>query len=77
VVVTSLAVEVRADAVFQADGFANINDRPLSVFHQVAAGFGRDGIYNALQVLREFHRADFITGCKKQYNTPGLHRMKP
>jgi len=30
-----------------------------------------------LQVLREFHRADFITGCKKQYNTPGLHRMIP
>jgi hypothetical protein len=38
VVVTGIRVEIRADAVLQADRLADVDDFPLGIFHQVAAG---------------------------------------
>jgi len=33
----AICMEIRADAVLQADGFADINDRSLGHFHQIAS----------------------------------------
>jgi hypothetical protein len=48
-------MEIRAYAVLQADGFADINDRSLGISHQIAAGFVRQGIQDALKMFGYFH----------------------
>jgi hypothetical protein len=52
-------MEIRADAVLQADGFADIDDRTLGISHQVTTGFGRQGIQDTLKVLGYFHWSQF------------------
>ena len=57
-VVTGISVKIGANAVFQTDGFADINDRPISIFHQVTTWFGWEGIENTFNVLGNIHRHD-------------------
>jgi hypothetical protein len=47
VVMARLAMEVGTNAILQVYGFANINDRPLGILHQVTTWFKRGGIQDA------------------------------
>jgi hypothetical protein len=70
-------MEIRADAVLQADGFADIDDRPLGISHQVATGFSRQGIQDTLKVLRHNHRRQFYCFLHnlEDWSFPGLGNM--
>ena len=59
VVVAGIGVEIGAHPVLEIDRLANVNDRPGGVFHNVAAGFGREGIEDALNMLGNFHGSDY------------------
>jgi hypothetical protein len=52
-------MEIRAHTILEVNGFANVNNYPIGVFHDVTAGFGWQGIQNALQVRRDLHCLDF------------------
>ena len=54
---TGIRVEVGTDAVPQVDRFANINDRPFRVLHDVHARLGREGGKDALDLFRNFHES--------------------
>ena len=59
VVVARIAVEIRTHARAQVDCLADVDDLAVGVFHQVAAGFGGQGVKNALQMLGDFHAGNF------------------
>jgi hypothetical protein len=61
VVVAGIRVEIRADTVLQADRFADVDDRPLGILHQITAGLGWEGIENTFDVAGNIHRSNFIT----------------
>lgn len=54
-IVIRIGMKIRTDAVFQADGFAYVDDLPLGAFHQVTAGFCREGGKDALEFFGNFH----------------------
>jgi hypothetical protein len=56
-----IGVEIRADAVLQADRLADVDDRPLGIFHQVTTGFGWEGSEDTLDVIGNVHHSNFIT----------------
>src|SRR5215216_2382065 len=58
-VVAGICVKIGTDAVPQAESFADINDCPGGVFHQITAWFRRKGGKNALKFLGNFHRGLF------------------
>ena len=65
-VVAGVGVEVRPDAVLQADSFADVDDRVIGIFHQVAAGFCRKCGEDPLQFFGYFH----------QINCTRIHRSQ-
>ncbi len=55
VIVTGVGVEIGPNPVLEADRLADVDDRPLGVFHQVTSGFGRKGVENTFEVVTDFH----------------------
>ena len=60
-IVAGIRVEVGADAVLQADGLADINDRARRVLHQVTARLGRQGFQDPIEVFRYDHLCYFTS----------------
>ena len=65
-IMAGIRMEIRADAIFQTDGFADIDDRPFGVLHQVTAGFGGQRVENALDVFGCFHGNNFTASSKNR-----------
>ena len=54
-------VEVGAHPVAQVDRLAHIDNAPVGVLHQVAAGFFREGIQDLLDMIVPFHNEFILT----------------
>ncbi len=54
-VVTGVGVEVGAHAVLQTDRLADVNDRPLGIFHQVTARLGWKRGEDTLEFFGDLH----------------------
>jgi hypothetical protein len=62
-------MEVRTHAGAQVDGFANVDDLPLGVLHQIAARLGGQGIEDALDMLGDFHARNFNISLTAHFGT--------
>lgn len=52
-------MEIRSHAVLQVDCFANVDDLPAGVLHQIAARFCRYRRKYGLDIVGDFHRLQF------------------
>jgi len=57
----SRGVEVGAHPVAQVNCLAYVDDAPIGVLHQVAAGFFREGIQDLLDMIVPVHNSHFNT----------------
>jgi len=55
------SMEIGAHPVAQVDRLAHVDDAPLIILHQVAAGLIRERVQNLLEMFFPIHRNDFNT----------------
>ena len=70
-------LKVRADAILEVDGFTNVNDGAIRIFHQVTAWFIRQGCQDAFDLLRICHRRILADKDKQRIGEWGVGWYNP